>query len=201
LQHYLPQGPYCSLCTTQDEMHYYNSDESACLKCKESVLWPLWAALGAFLTLLGLLGVWWRCKLQTPRRIQAMFRWVWGVYAQLSLGAKIKQLLAFYQVVTRLADVHELQLPTQVPFTIPTRLCSLESWEATGPCPNHIQGITVMTYYAAPQVQQLLEMLDVFSINVGSLGLPLECLGLGGYEDHLRFTIHASESMLNTSWR
>ena len=78
------------------------------------MLWPLWAALGAFLTLLGLLGVWWRCKMRPPRRLQAMFRWVWGVYAQLSLGAKIKQLLAFIQVVTRLAEVHELQLPTQV---------------------------------------------------------------------------------------
>lgn len=41
-------------------------------------------------------------------------------------------------------------------------------------------------------MQQLLEMLDVFNINVGSLGLPLQCLGLGGYEDHLRFTIHVS---------
>ena len=47
-------------------------------------------------------------------------------------------------------------------------------------------------YYAAPQVQQLLDMLDVFNINVGSLGLPLQCIGLGGYEDHLSFTILAS---------
>jgi len=42
------------------------------------------------------------------------------------------------------------------------------------------------------QVQQLLETLDVFNINVGSLGVPLECIGLGGYEDHLRFTIQVS---------
>lgn len=77
-------------------------------------MWPLWAALGAFVTLLGLLGVWWCYKPRPPRRLQAIFRWLWGVYAQLSLGAKIKQLMSFFQVVTRLAEVHQLQLPTQV---------------------------------------------------------------------------------------
>ena len=147
------------------------------------MLWPLWAALGAFLTLLGLLGVWWRCKLRPPRRLQAMFRWVWGVYAQLSLGAKIKQLLAFIQVVTRLAEVHELQLPTQVQFDQLTP----EANDPVRPLPKPSP-----IYYAAPQVQQLLDMLDVFNINVGSLGLPLQCIGLGGYEDHLSFTILAS---------
>ena len=79
-------------------------------------MWPLWAALGTFVTLLGLLGVLWCCKPRPPRRLQAMFRWVWGVYAQLSLGAKIKQLMSFFQVVTRLAEVHQLQLPMQVQF-------------------------------------------------------------------------------------
>ena len=138
LQDYIPQGPYCSLCTIQDATHYYSSDESACLKCKETVLWPLWAVLAAFLALLGLLGVWWRCKMRPPRRLQAMFRWVWGVYAQLSLGAKIKQLLAFYQVVTRLAEVHELQLPMQVPFIdrCNSRLLPLMGSNRTLPTPS-----------------------------------------------------------------
>lgn len=114
-----------------------------------------------------------------------MFRWVWGVYAQLSLGAKIKQLLAFIQVVTRLAEVHELQLPTQARAVRPTHTRSKR------PCIRPLLKPSPI-YYAAPQVQQLLDMLDVFNINVGSLGLPLQCIGLGGYEEHLSFTILAS---------
>lgn len=103
-------------------------------------MWPLWAALGAFVTLLGLLGVWWCYKPRPPRRLQAIFRWLWGVYAQLSLGAKIKQLMSFFQVVTRLAEVHQLQLPTQVQLerfcmhSVAAHYSALHHSEAANPC-------------------------------------------------------------------
>ena len=114
-------------------------------------MWPLWAALGAIVTLLALLGVLWCCKPRPPRRLQAMFRWAWGVYAQLSLGAKIKQLMSFFQVVTRLAEVHQLQLPTQV-YNLTHFACCVASHysalytthtEAADPC---AQTITDLSY-------------------------------------------------------
>ena len=41
------------------------------------------------------------------------------------------------------------------------------------------------------EVQQLLEMFDIININVASLGLPLQCIGLGEYEYHLASTMFA----------
>ena len=69
----------------------------------------------------------------------------------MSLRAKVKQIISFYQVVTRIGEVYEIQLPAKV--------------------------------------RQLLDVFGVFNINVAALGLPLQCLGLGNYEDHLAFTV------------
>ena len=165
----------------RDSSHYYSSNESACLLCKGAVLWPLWVALGVLATLLGRMGVLWHCRQRPPRRLQVLLRWLWQagvtlspkgfrrfvqgtagfflrlrvflweVYKRLSPRSKLKQLLSFYQVVTRITEVYELQLPAKV--------------------------------------RQLLEIFDVLNINLGALGLPLQCLGLGDYEDHLAFTM------------
>jgi hypothetical protein len=42
------------------------------------------------------------------------------------------------------------------------------------------------------QVQKVLQTFDVVNINISALGLPLQCLGLRGYGDHLTVTILAS---------
>ena len=42
-----------------------------------------------------------------------------------------------------------------------------------------------------PEVQRVLEMLDLVNINVDALGLPLQCIGLGGFEENLAFTMFA----------
>ena len=41
----------------------------------------------------------------------------------------------------------------------------------------------------------MLQTFDVVNINISGLGLPLQCLGLRGYGDHLTVTILASRSM------
>ena len=138
------EGPYCSVCTVRDTSHYYSSDESACLRCEGDVLWPLRIGLGGAVALLGLVGLVWRCRGRTPRRLQAVLRSAWKFYAQLSLRAKFKQMLSFYQVVSRISEVYEVQLPAKV--------------------------------------QQLIAIFDIVNINIDSLGLPLQCLGLGDYE-------------------
>lgn len=41
----------------------------------------------------------------------------------------------------------------------------------------------------------MLQTFDVVNINLSSLGLQMQCLGLQGYGDHLTVTIIASHSM------
>jgi len=81
------------------------------------------------------------------------------------------------QVVTRVGEVHELQLPAKVQ-PMP---------ESTGPCSS----LTLCGIHIASQVQQLLGMLDFVNIDVASFGMPLQCLGLGDFENHLAFTMFA----------
>ena len=71
--------------------------------------------------------------------------------AQLSLRAKGKQLLGFYQVATRIASVYEVPMPKQV--------------------------------------AALLSIFEVFNINIGGIGLPMQCLSLGTYQQQLLTTM------------
>ena len=48
-----------------------------------------------------------------------------------------------------------------------------------------------ITLSCTSQVQQLLEFFDFVNINIASFGVPLQCLGLGNFEDHLAFTMFA----------
>ena len=48
-----------------------------------------------------------------------------------------------------------------------------------------------VTLSCTSQVQQLLEFFDFVNINIASFGVPLQCLGLGNFEDHLAFTMFA----------
>ena len=72
---------------------------------------------------------------------------------QLSLRAKGKQMLGFYQVATGVASVYDVPMPDAV---------------AT-----------------------LLSVFELFNINIGGIGLPLQCLGLGTYEQQLATTMLA----------
>ena len=89
------QGPYCSLCTIRDRSHYYSSSKSACLLCEGNLLLPILLMAGVFVALLALAGVYQRCKRRSPLRLQVMLAYLGKLCAQLSLRAKLKQLLAF----------------------------------------------------------------------------------------------------------
>ena len=75
------------------------------------------------------------------------------LYNQLSLRAKGKQLLGFYQVATRIADVYDVPMPREV--------------------------------------AALLSVFELFNINIGGIGLPLQCMDLGKYEQQLATTMLA----------
>ena len=76
--------------------------------------------------------------------------------AQLSLRAKGKQLLGFYQVATRVSSVYDVPMPDAV--------------------------------------ASLLSVFELFNINIGGIGLPLQCMGLGTYEQQLATTMLAAPS-------
>ena len=80
-------------------------------------------------TALVLVGLWRRYCRAAGRAIE-LGGWLWRLYTQLSLRAKIKQMMSLYQVVTRLSQVYELQLPAPV-------VALLEANPDPDPFPSH----------------------------------------------------------------
>ena len=72
------------------------------------------AVVGVGAAVAGLLSLWMRLRHRLPLRVIAMAGWLWRLYTQLSLRAKIKQMMSFYQVATRITEVYDLELPGAV---------------------------------------------------------------------------------------
>ena len=108
------QGPYCQLCKVRDDSEYYNTEESKCLPCEGNLLLTVLAIVAVVAAVAGLLALWRRLRHRLPLWAAALAGGLWRVYKQLSLRAKIKQMMAFYQVVTRITQVYDLQLPERV---------------------------------------------------------------------------------------
>ena len=145
------RGPYCTLCNVSDASRYYDSEESECLLCEGSAEAPLLLGGGVLLGtifLLLLLARTWQ-QLGLGRLAMRAAR----VYDQLSLRAKFKQCLGFYQIATRISSVYEVPMPAAV--------------------------------------KQLLSLFEALNINIAGIGLPLQCLSLGTYEQQLAFTMLA----------
>ena len=91
-------GPYCRLCNVSDGSRYYDEGESACLECQGSV--AVFFAVGAVAVLALLLLLRW-CLRSKPcelsPKLARLWRRVSRVYRALSLRAKLKQMIAFYQ--------------------------------------------------------------------------------------------------------
>ena len=87
-----------------------------------------------------------RCLHRLARRLRRLL-------TQLSLKAKAKQLLGFFQVATRVADVYETPMPESV--------------------------------------SQVLAFAEVLNVNIAGLGFPLQCLGIGTYQQQLVTTMIA----------
>ena len=99
------RGPYCRLCNLTDNTRYYDTDRSECRPCAGDAAFSFLVALGCGVLLL-LLGKLWRCygRRELPH-IAALFERGRRLAVQLSMRAKCKQLLAFYQVATRVSEV------------------------------------------------------------------------------------------------
>ena len=108
-------GPYCRLCNVTDTSRYYDGDKSECLPCEGSVAVPLVLGVVAVLATVVIVLLWLRFK---PHRhigsLDRLSQRLSRLYNQLSLRAKGKQLLGFYQVATRVASVYEVPMPESV---------------------------------------------------------------------------------------
>ena len=146
------EGPYCSLCNTTDTSRHYDSSSSECLACDGSATLPfvIVAVLAVVLLAAALLCARFKPYRELPFLVR-LSAWVQRTSAQLSLRAKGKQLLGFYQVATRISAVYEVPVPKQV--------------------------------------SALLSVFEVFNINIAGIGLPMQCLGLGTYQQQLLMTM------------
>ena len=142
-------GPYCLLCNTTDR--YYSAAGSECRPCEAGAAAPLVAGVVAAVAV-ALAVVLFRervlPRLRGPRLARASRLWM-----QLSLRAKCKQVLSFYQVATRISGAYDVPMPKEV--------------------------------------AALLSVFELLNVNIGGIGLPLQCLGLGTYEQRLAFTMLA----------
>ena len=203
-------GPYCRLCNVSDTSRYYDAVASACLPCEAtSAARPLAVGGGALLVLLAALLLLRRFKPLrrcAPRLATRLRR----LYLQLSLRAKFKQALGFYQVVIPLPPspatcfYPSLPAPPRAsPPGYPPATCLLPLvTPATcfSPSPHACYVLVpplqittrVAEVYDVPMptaVADLLAMFEVFNVNISGIGLPLQCLNLGTYEQQLTVTM------------
>ena len=135
-------GPFCKLCNVSGTSRYYDPGESACLVCEGNAAAPLVLGIVGALVVVVVALLW--ARFQPHRNVPAIARlggWAWRLFSQLALRAKLKQMLAFYQVATRISDVYVIPMPEAV--------------------------------------ERLLSVFELLNINIGGIGLPLQCLGLG----------------------
>ena len=160
------KGPYCKLCNVTDGSRFYSPEGSACLPCKGGAVVMPTVVCGAVIATIALAVLCRRLRSRcrtVPKQnktkgkhaasLLRLARKLRKLLTHLSLKAKTKQLLGFFQVATRVADVYETPMPESV--------------------------------------SQVLAFAEVLNINISGLGLPLQCLGFGTYQQQLAITMLA----------
>ena len=107
-------GPYCQLCNVSDGPRYYDTDASDCLVCGDDATGKI-ATLVVMVPAVALVAIallW----LRPDRKINCLVRLslrLRALYARISLRAKFKQCLSFYQVATRVPTVFKVPFPKE----------------------------------------------------------------------------------------
>ena len=108
------RGPYCTLCVVTSASHFYDAETSTCLPCENEEVTPSLIAAAVVVVVIGALA--WE-RLEPHRNVPSLKRAVSRLSrlaSMLSLRAKGKQLLGFYQVATRISSVYEVPMPEAV---------------------------------------------------------------------------------------
>ncbi len=106
-------GPYCRLCNVSDGSRHFNADESDCLVCGSNASGRVAAFLCVLLAVVLTVGLFLRFR--PDRKFKFLVRLslrLASLYTQISLRAKFKQCLSFYQIVTRIPDVFMVPFPS-----------------------------------------------------------------------------------------
>lgn len=182
-------GPYCRLCNVSTPSRYYNVEQSACLACEGDAAAPIMLGGGLCIAALIIVQLWARFK---PHRnvpaLARLARWAARLSAQLSLRPKGKQLLGFYQIATRVSDVYDVPMPDGVAQLLSFfEVLNVRHQPLPPPCqpsypPAPPRARVPAAYYPSPQFCQ---------VNIAGIGLPLQCLELGTYEQQLSSTMLA----------
>ena len=120
----------------------------------------------------------------TPNQVRCLARLVRRaaqLSAQLSLRPKGKQLLGFYQIATRVSEVYDVPMPAAVArmlavFEVLAILTHVLTYLLT-----HL-----LTHLPTYLLTYSLTIFEVLNVNIGGVGLPLQCLGLGTYGQQLQ---------------
>ena len=105
-------GAFCQECNVTDGSRYYSFTTSSCKVCTGSNANPLIMG-GTFLVVIaGLVFLWHKFKpLERFQRLQMLHLRVVTMANSISLRAKIKQCVGFYQVTTNIQEVYSIEMP------------------------------------------------------------------------------------------
>ena len=108
-------GPLCMLCNGTGARHY-DAKTLECLPCDDGdAITPLAAGGGAAVLLLLVGALWARFKPhRRVRRLRRLGDKAERLTARLSLRPKAKQLISFFQIVTRIGEVYKVPMPSAV---------------------------------------------------------------------------------------
>jgi hypothetical protein len=106
-----PAVPYCSHCLDHPRF-YLDSGSGACKACSESRD-VLLAYIGALLLLTVGVMLWWRRCMAGSARLRLVRMSLLNLGQRISIEAKFKQLLGFYQIITHLHRVFGVDLPDE----------------------------------------------------------------------------------------
>jgi hypothetical protein len=105
-------GPYCRLCNVTGTTRYYDADLSECILCDENAAGKIAALVCGVLAVVLVILLFWRFrpdrKVRLLVKLSLRFQ---AVYTQISLRAKAKQCLGFYQIASRISEVYLLPFP------------------------------------------------------------------------------------------
>ena len=106
-------------CNVTDASRYYDSEASECKLCEGSVVAPVVIGIALLVSAVGLALACARYKAcRLPPGIRLLERKLRRRLAQLSVKAKCKQLLGFYQVATRISQVPHSRLAATAPAAV-----------------------------------------------------------------------------------
>ena len=107
-------GPYCRICDESNISSYYSFSASDCKECPDPEA-PI-AVIAALVVFALVVTVAWYLvdPFRTIRCLRRLKFRLNRLVEQLSLRAKLKQLVSFYQVACRIESVYHIQLPPEV---------------------------------------------------------------------------------------